>query len=57
MAPPRHRQICEGFLTVPPDGKSALMLAAARLKYDADSEWGPAATWTCRFSKSSRANG
>lgn len=40
-----------------PDGKSALMLAAARLKYDADSEWGPAATWTCRLSKSSRANG
>ena len=24
-----------------PDGKSALMLAVARLKYVADSEWGP----------------
>ena len=40
-----------------PDGKSALMLVAARLKYVAGSEWGPAATWTCRFSKSSRADG
>ena len=40
-----------------PDGKSALMLVAARLRYVADSEWGPAATWTCRFSKSSRADG
>lgn len=40
-----------------PDGKSALMLVAARLKYVADSEWGPAATWTCRFLKSSRADG
>ena len=40
-----------------PDGKSALMLVAARLKYVADREWGPAATWTCRFSKSSRADG
>ena len=40
-----------------PDGKSALMLVAARLKYVADSEWGPAATWTRRFSKSSRADG
>lgn len=40
-----------------PDGKSALMLVAARLKYVADSEWGPAATRTCRSSKSSRADG
>ena len=40
-----------------PDGKPALMLVAARLKYVADSERGPAATWTCRFSKSSRADG
>ena len=40
-----------------PDGKSALMLVAARLKYVAGSEWGPAATWTCRFSKSSRGDG
>lgn len=27
-------------LTFTPDGKSALMLVAARLKYVADSEWG-----------------
>lgn len=40
-----------------PDGKSALMLVAARLKYVGDSERGAAATWTCRFSKSSRADG
>lgn len=40
-----------------PDGKSALMLVAARLKYVADSGWGPTATWTRRFSKSSRADG
>ncbi len=40
-----------------PDGESALMLVAARLKYVADSEWGPADTWTCRFSRSSRADG
>ena len=40
-----------------PDGKSALMLVAARLKYVADSEWGAAATWTCRLSRSSRADG
>ena len=40
-----------------PDGKSALMLVAAHLKYVADNEWGPAATWTCRFSRSSRADG
>lgn len=29
-----------------PDGRSALMLVTARLKYVAESEWGRAATWT-----------
>ena len=29
-----------------PDGKSALMLVTARLKYVAESEWGRGATWT-----------
>ena len=29
-----------------PDGRSALMLVTARLKYVADSEWGPGAIWT-----------
>ena len=40
-----------------PDGKSALMLVAARLKCVADSEWGPAATWTRLCSRSCRAGG
>ena len=30
----------EGFVGTFPDGKSALMLVAARLKYVADGEWG-----------------
>ena len=40
-----------------PDVKSALMLVAARLKYVADSEWGPGAICTRPCSRSSHANG
>ena len=53
----REIRRCTRVVGTFPDGKPALMLVAARLKYVADSERGPAATWTCRFSKSSRADG
>ena len=42
----RHRAAQQGdkartrVVGISPDGKSALMLVAARLKYVADSEWG-----------------
>ena len=36
----RLSEKCARFLTVPPTGKSALMLVTARLKYVAESEWG-----------------
>ena len=40
-----------------PDGKSALMLVTARLKYVADSEWGRGGIWTCRCWASDHADG
>ena len=49
----RHTRVVGTF----PDGKSALMLVAARLRHFADSEWGPAAPWARLCSRSSRASG
>ncbi len=53
----REIRRCTRVVGTFPDGRSALVLVVARLKYVADSEWGSADIWTRLCSMSSRASG